>query len=384
MDEKNVVADERIEQLRVIAKTLIINYLKEMYGDKSGIDEKISIIEQELSDVKIIADNRISGSPTLASNDKKGKITLRFKDKDNISDEEISGFLETLIHEFYHTVSKSNGKGNSIFLEEGFVTYITAKTIRYAITHTPEIEGIDAELLKEQIIKQELVNGYDYASEFVRSTQLAMDLYGYDATFEYMFSNNGTKTLSEIANDILPEFGKIMERQINKSPANSRNLASEKVFFKSFFNRLDFGNLDKSDIEMNELLQQYLVKSGIALRDDRLKGFLEELRPELVAYQELLEEVRNIDSIERRKKIEEGLPQGDFKWELKESVFDTVKQMTGELRDFYDKSDSKLKCRTFGNTSFYALAICYDMIQKGAKQPTDEKTMEYLRFYDIR
>ena len=384
MEEKNVVVDERIERLRGTAKALIINYIKDMYGDREGVDSNISRIEQELSAVNIIPENRISGSPTLASNDKKGNVTLRFKDKDNISDEEINDFLETIIHEFYHTVSKSDGKENAVFLEEGFVTYITAKTIRHSVEHLPEIEGVDPEQLREQLSKQDLINGYAHASEFVRSAQLVMDLYGYDATFEYMFSDNGTKTLSEVASKISPEFGETIMRQINKSPANSRNLATEKMFFKAFFDRVELERLDKSTIEMNELLQDYLIRSGIALHDARIKEILEEVRPELVAYQELLEETKKCGPEQRRERIEEVLPNGDFQWELHESVFDTVKQMTGGLKDFYDKSDSKLKCRTFGNTSFYALAICYDMVQRGIEQPTDKETMAYLRIYDIR
>lgn len=380
MDEENVVLDERIEKLRHIAKSLIIHYIRETYGDKDGINEHLTRINEDLDSVKIIAENRISGSPTLASNDQKGKITLRFKDKDNISDDEINDFLGTLIHEFYHTVSKSRGKDNAVFLEEGFVTYVTAKTVRRSIENMTEIDGVDIEQLKELLKNQDLVNGYDYASEFVRSTQLVMDLYGYDATFEYMFSDNGTNTLAEIAGRISPEFEKMMRRQVSKTPSNSSNLVTEKLFLKSFFEQIEIDKFDKNSIEMNELLQEYLVKSGIALRDERIKGILAESRPELVAYQELVENIRGKDASRRRITIEESLPHGEFEWEVKDSVYDTVEQMTGKLKDFYDKSDSKIKCRTFGNTSFYALAMCYDMIQKGIDEPTDEKIMEYCGF----
>ena len=354
------------------------------FWGRQGIEEQLSRIEQELSSVQIVADNRISGSPTMASNDKKGKVTLRFRDKNNISDKEINNFLETIIHEFYHSVSKSNGKNNAVFLEEGYVTYITAKTIRHSIENLPEIEGVDTEQLREQLKAQNLENGYEYASEFVRTTQLVMGLYGYDSTYEYMLSDNGTETLSKIAGEISPEFEKIIRRQIGKSPANSPNLTSEKIFFKSFFDRLDFEGVDKSTIEMNNLIQQYLVKSGIAIEDERLKTIMYEVKPHLVAYQELLEDVREDDESQRRTKIEAAVPHGELLWPLKESAFETVEFFVGPLKSFYDKSDSKLKCRTFGNTSFYALAICYDMIQKGIEEPDDKKTMEYLRFYDSR
>lgn len=376
MEEENVVVDERIESVREIAKRLIMHYIGERYKDMEGVGEELARIDELISSIKIIPENIVSGAMTRATNFGNGTINLRFKDKNNISDKEIEKILETMIHEFYHSISKSK-KERYIFLEEGYVTYITAETIRYAMEHPIEIEGITGEQLNKMLEAQELENGYEDASEFVRNTQLIMELYGHDSTYEYMFRERGIESLAMIAQEISPEFEKFIRRQYTKTPSNSPNLECEQLFFKSFFDRFDYGKLSKSSLEMNELLQRHLVKTGIAIQDTRLHDMVDEFRPDLVAYQELLEEVRLLSPEERTKRIEAAVPTGEFDWKIHDNIFDTIMQMTNGLKNFYDKSDSKLKCRTFGNTSFYALAICYDMVQKGIEEPTDEHIMQY-------
>lgn len=376
MEEENVVVDERIESVREIAKRLIMHYIGERYKDMEGIGEELARIDELISGIKIIPENIVPGALTRATNFGNGTINLRFKDKNDISDKEIEKIIETMIHEFYHSVSKSK-KERYIFLEEGYVTYITAETIRYAMEHPIEIEGITQEQLQKTLKAQELENGYEDASEFVRNTQLIMELYGHDSTYEYMFRERGIESLAMIAQEISPEFEKFIRRQYTKTPSNSPNLECEQLFFKSFFDRFDYDKLSKSSLEMNELLQRHLVKSGIAIQDTRLRDMVDEFRPDLVAYQELLEEVRLLSPEERTKRIEAAVPTGEFDWKIHDNMFDTVMQMNNGLKNFYDKSDSKLKCRTFGNTSFYALAICYDMVQKGIEEPTDEHIMQY-------
>lgn len=373
--------DERIERLKGIAKNLIMNYLRERYGHKPGFDTEIARIDDLISNVQIELENIVPGTRTRATNFGNGKINLRFKDKENISDEEIEEILETMIHEFYHSVCKSE-IGNSVFLEEGYVTYITAETIRYAMERPVEIEGITEEQLHKMLEAQKLANGYDYASEFVRTTQMIMEVYGYDSMYEYMFNERGVEALAICAKEISPEFEKIIRRQHTKSPSNSPNLESEQLFFKSFFERIDYTKLSKTIIEMNEFFQEYLVKSGVAIQDARLRTIMDEFRPELIAYRELLEAVRFLSAEERTEQIKGSVPEGEFTWKIKHSIFDAVMQMADGLKKFYDTSDSKLKCRTFGSTSFYALAICYDMVQKGVEEPTDEQTMRYLRIND--
>lgn len=377
MDEENVVVDERIEELREIAKTLVLHYVGEKYKDKEGIGDELNRIDEAINAIKIVPENLVPGSPTRASNDKDGKVTLRFKDKTNITDKEIDDFLETLVHEFYHSVCKTEKGMGAVFLEEGYVTYITAESIRYAMENPPEIKGVTSEELQQKLVAQDLKNGYEYASEFVRSTQLIMELYGKDSMYEYMFNRNSVESLALVAGEISPEFEKMIRRQVNKTPSNSENLESELIFFEFFFDKLDYSNLDKTNLEMNEVLQRYLVEHGITSQDTRLRNLVNEFTPHLIAYNEISEELKGLAPEEREKRIRETLPSQEFSWDLKTNFLD-IREQAFDLRDFYDKSDSKIKSRTFGSLNFFSLAFCYDMALKGIKNPTDEQIMQYI------
>lgn len=210
-----------------ITEAVIINYIQQNYSTKDNIDEEIKRIKNIFETIDVSFENIIPGVPTRATNHGNGKITLRFDDINNISEEEMSDAIETLIHEYYHSISKRE-KGN-LFLEEGYVTYITAETVRYGIDNPIEVGNVSREELKELLQRQDLINGYPEASEMVRSMQLVMEQYGVDSKYEYIF--NGINRLKEIVQKISPELGKILEWQEIKN-ANSPTLkVEEKIFF---------------------------------------------------------------------------------------------------------------------------------------------------------
>lgn len=379
MNERNVFDDERIENLRRIAISLIKNYIGSVYGEKDGIQEELDRIENELSNVEFTKTNRVAGSPTRASNDKEGHINFNFQNIDNISDAEIDDLLETVVHEFYHSVSKNMSMSN-VFLEEGFVTYITAKTIRYSIDNTPDINGIDKEALRENLKKQDCVNGYRYASEFVRSLDIVMEMSGYDATYEYMFHKDGLQALVEVTNNFSPELSKIIKRQSMKTAANSKNLTSELSFFRSFFERMDIDKLNINNVEMNASLQSFLSLTKPFNQNEEVLDLLENLCPDLLKYQRFLTEIRYLSPDDRRNRIQECLPNDEIEWQIKEKPLEVINSITNGLKKQYERQDSKFNINRFGTTELYSVLICYNMLQKGIEQLDDGKIKEYLGY----
>lgn len=375
MNER-VFDDERIERLRRVAISLIKNYISSMYGEKDGIAEEIDRIENEFSRVEFIKRNIVAGSPTMASNDRKGHIDFYFQDVDNISDAEIDELLGTLVHEFYHSVSRSK----PAFLEEGFVTYITAKTIRYSIDNMPDIEGVDKEDLRENLKKQNLINGYKYASEFVRSLDIVMKMSGYDATYVYMFNEDGAKALAEVASNFSSELAKIIQRQSIKTATNSKNLVSELSFFRSFFKEMNVDMLNITSVEMNNSLQNFLASTKPFNQNEEVLNLLGNICPGLLKYKELLTEIRYLPSDERRKKIIEYLPTDDIEWQLKEKPFEVVKSISSDLKKQYERSDSKFNAESFGSIELFTIPICYDMLQKYGGELDESKVKEYVGY----
>lgn len=107
---------ERIQKMITIARFLIIHYVKQNYSDKDNIEQEIERINNIFDEIDISFDNKVPGAPTEGTNHGNGKITLRFRDKDNVSEDEIADKIEGIIHEIYHSISKKEKrKRNYIF-----------------------------------------------------------------------------------------------------------------------------------------------------------------------------------------------------------------------------------------------------------------------------
>jgi len=357
-----------------IAEAVIINYIQQNYSTKHNIDEEIKRIKNIFEGLDVSFEDIIPGVPTRATNYGNGKITLRFDDKNNISEEEMIEAIETLIHEYYHSISRRE-KG-TLFLEEGYVTYITAETVRYGIENPIEIGDVNREELKELLQKQDLINGYPQASEIVRSIQLVMEQYGIDSKYEYIF--NGIDRLKEIVQKISPEFGKILEWQEIKNTNSPTLKVEEKVFGKAF-EKIDFSNLSLTLVEMNKLLQGYLIQSGEIDKSKRVYDIVKEFQPESIEYQEFYSKVKDLPEEEILKRLYSELPQGGIDYEVNENISQTIRQMHNIAKN-YKKSNSPIKPNTFGAFNFYSILIAYDIIQKGINEPTQEDIMKYCNY----
>lgn len=133
--EKN---EDKIKYLKTIAENIIVHYVKNNFKDVNKLETEIERIHKIKEESTISIENYIPGSPTRANN-RDGRIKLLVKDKENISLDELNSFIETTIHEFSHSISKVNPKIVYVFLEEGFVTEMTAEAIRYFIENPIDI-----------------------------------------------------------------------------------------------------------------------------------------------------------------------------------------------------------------------------------------------------
>ena len=280
-NSKELNNDEIKQMMFSIAKSLIIHYIKQNYSKKENIEEEIERINGIFDELEIDFENKEEGSGVLGRAIKDiPRVILYFKNKEEISWEEATNYIETLVHEIYHCISKEHQKGRdkikTTFLEEGYVSYMTTKTIRYAKENIIDIPGIDKEELKIILQKQNLKNSYIHESEFVRSTQLLMEQYGIDSSYEYIFY--GQDRLIEIADQISPEFGTIMRMQ-DKKLTHVENYDFEKEFFKKEFKKIDFSNISITIVEMNKLLQQFLIDSGEINRNPNVYELVKRYAP---------------------------------------------------------------------------------------------------------
>lgn len=361
------------EKIVTIAKSLISNYISQTYSDKDNIHEELARINDIFENLDISFKTIQPGMPTRAINHGKGKVSLYFDDKDNVSEAELINSIEILIHEVYHSISDKPNLSQVVFLEEGYVTLITAETIRYAIDNPPQIDGVDPKELKLLLQSQELENGYTIPSEIVRSIQLIMEQYGFDSKYEYIF--NGIDKLKEIARSIDPELAKILELQERKT-TNSATLKFETKYFLKAFEEIDFSTLSPTLVEMNRLLQTYLVKSEEVYRNPRIYELVKKFNPALIGYQDFYLQVQDLTDEEIRNRLQSELPQEPIDYKLHEDIPQTIKQML-QIAKTYDNSSSPLKPSTFGSINFYSIMIAYDLFQKGIQEPSKDDIMKY-------
>ena len=370
--------EEKIKYLKTIADNIIIHYVKNNFKDANKLETEIERIHKIIEEAKITVENYIPGSPTNASNGVNG-IKLYVKDKENISLHELNSFIEIIIHEFSHSISKVNPKIAYTFLEEGFITEMTAESIRYFIKNPIDIGEMKKEDLVKILKEQNLKNGYIKPSEFVRSTQVIMQNYGYNAMFEYIFSENGVTKLCEIATDISPEFGDIMKKQHMKS-TGSINYVYEQNFFLKMFEEIDFSNVSETIIEMNELLQKYLTDNGLIYEDARLYDIVNKHNAEYVAYKEFYKEHSGLPQNELLSKIREELDTFNFEYQTQDNRPEDVRKMAKIINNGYEQS--AIKPNMFQTFSYFAKLISYDMYQRGIETPTDKDIEEYKYFVD--
>ena len=363
------------EKIVSIAQSLIMHYIKQNYSNKTNIEQEIDRVNSIFEGLDISVENKIPGSPTVAMNHGNGKITLRFYDKDNISEKEIIQAIETIIHEIYHSISKR--KEGNLFFEEGYVTYITAETVRYAIDNPIDIpEVVTAKELKRLLEGIDLKNGYEEPSEIVRSIQLIMQQYGIDSKYEYIF--NGIDRLKDIASRINPRLRRILDLQERKE-TNSQTLSIEKKFFAKAFAQIDYSDISPTLIEMNKLLQNHLIESGEINRNQRLHDIVSKFNPEEVAYNEFYHRVKNLPNEEIRTILHSEMLQQPIEYQIYEDIPKTIEQMTA-IAKAYNESSAPIKTSTFGGINFYSILIAYDILQKGIDTPTEDDIMKYCNY----
>ena len=370
--EKN---EDKIKYLKTIADSLITHYLKNNFPNATKLEKELDRIHTIIDEATITIKNYIPGSPTQASNGSK-EITLYVKDKENISLDELKSSICNMIHEFYHSISGRH-KFDYIFLEEGYVTEITAETIRYAIENPIDIGNINKDELVTILKELDLENAYDNPSEFVRSTQVIMQNYGYNSMFEYIFSENALTRLYEIAKDISPEYGDIIKRQDMKN-IKSINYESEKNLFLKMFDKIDFTTISETSIEMNSLLQNYLTDKGLIYENPRLYDIVNKYNPEYVAYKEFYKENSTLPQNELFSKIESELNTFDFEYHTQNNRIKDVRRMVEIINKGYEHST--IKPNMFPTLNYFAKLIAYDMYQRGMQTPTDKQVEEYINY----
>ncbi len=368
--------EDKIKYLKTMAEQIIIHFLKNNFQDKNRLKTELERIHTIIEEATINIENYIPGSPTKASNGKKG-IILYVKDKEKLSLVELNSFIETIIHEFYHSISRVNPKIEHIFLEEGYVTEITAETIRYVMENPIDIGEIKKDELVAILKEQNLENAYRNPSEFVRSTQVIMKDFGYNGMFEYMFSENGVTRICEIADSISPEFGDIMKKQDMKN-THSINYVYEQNFFNKMFEKIDFSNVSETSVEMNILLQKYLTDEGLIYKDSRLYDIVSKHNAEYVAYKEFYKQNKKLIPNELLSKIKTELDTFDFGYQTQDNRQKDVKKMIDIIINGYEQSS--IKPNMFQTNSYFAKLICYDMYQRGIQTPTEKDVEQYSNF----
>lgn len=372
-----------IKYLKILSDKLITHYLRNNFHNESQIEEEIERVHEIIEKTKISIENYIPGTPTRALNCReKGIIILYVNDKNNISQEELNNFIVIIIHEFYHSISKVIPKRNNEFLEEGYVTEITAETLRYAMNNPIEIGNKKKEELLKILKGQELKNAYQNSSEFVRSTQIIMQKFGYNAMFEYMFSENGIERLCEIAQKISPEFEKIIKKQ-NKKNTRSINYVYEKNFFIKMFKEIDFSEVSETNIEMNRLLQKYLTDEGLIYKNQRLYDIVSKYNQKYVSYNEFYKENNGLSRNKLFSKIKETIDICDFEYQTQNNRIKDAKRMIEIMNKEYVQS--AIKPSMFHPGSYLAKLISYDMYQRGLQRPTYKDIEEYSNYlvYDL-
>ena len=355
-----------------VVEMLILHYVKGKYSDRSNIEEEISRIQEICNSLDVSFENRKRGFGGIAANLGDGKIIICFYDKDNPTEDELIQVLGVLIHEVYHSISKYEKE--NIFLDEGYVTYITAETIRYAIDNPIEIPGvITKERLKKMLEKQSLINGYNQPSEIVRSIQLVMQQHGVDSTYVYMFE--GLSALEEISVRISPELERILKLQEYKPPL-SRTLNLEVKFFEKAFEQIDYLDISPTLIEMNRLLQIYLVKSGEIDRNRRVYDLINKFNHEYIAYIEFCKRGKDLSDEELVRWIHSELPQQPIEYQVHENEDKIILQID-DIKGKY--KESKLPVM-FDEWNFYIILVAYDLLQKGMENPTEEDIRKYFDY----
>jgi len=372
-NSKELNNDEIKQMMFSIAKSLIIHYIKQNYSKKENIEEEIERINGIFDELEIDFENKEEGSGVLGRAIKDiPRVILYFKNKEEISWEEATNYIETLVHEIYHCISKEHQKGRdkikTTFLEEGYVSYMTTKTIRYAKENIIDIPGIDKEELKIILQKQNLKNSYIHESEFVRSTQLLMEQYGIDSSYEYIFY--GQDRLIEIADQISPEFGTIMRMQ-DKKLTHVENYDFEKEFFKKEFKKIDFSNISITIVEMNKLLQQFLIDSGEINRNPNVYELVKRYAPKGIREKqhEIKSQGESDDKI--RIEMEKKLPQQDIKYENYKETSEVMQQIR-QILSLYQLQPSDTR-------NAYAILVAYDLVEKGIEKTNNEKIEEYCK-----
>lgn len=199
---------------------------------------------------------------------------------------------------------------------------------------------------------------------------------GIDSTYEYIF--NGVDRLIEIANGISPEFGKIISLQSRKE-TNSPNLIAEKNFFKKEFEKINYSNVSRTLVEMNELLQTYLIDSGEIKRDNRLYQIVKEFYPTRIGWEEFYSNAKDLPDHEILAKVYAVLPEEEINYQLQDNEVDAVKQMD-DIVKMYADSSSPIKATTYGGMNFYSIMVAYDMYQKGIQQATSQDVLKYCNY----
>ena len=354
---------KKIENLRSIAKKLIVYYIQNNSYNKNISNDEIERIIEIINHIPISIRENKSIFSTKGLYDGK-KIIIDVNDINKFIFEEINSVILTLIHELYHAISKNNFERQEHFLEEGYITEITAETIRYAIENSLTI------IKKEDLIKGlNTLNVFDYyrgPSELVRSIQVIMKQYGYNSMLEYIFSGKGSERLYEIAKEIEPKLADIIKKQHIKSPV-SINYVYEREFLKKLFDGVNLTDISETEIETNLLLQEYLIDKELITQNPKLCSIVKKFNSSYKLYKLFHNQNINLTRGELPMKIKKELEEFDFEYQTQYDITEVTKKMFEIINFGYEQSSVNPKM--FDTKIYFAKFIAFDLYQRGIKQP---------------
>lgn len=364
----NISENINNKKLVEIAKILTIHYFKNEHSNYPNIDAEIHRIDNLANNINFKVKEKNNFQSTNAEHSAENNLITYYidKDKDYSLLDSLYSTIPTIIHELLHEVSSEHNGYR--FIEEGMVTYLTAKIVRYAISNPIEIEGVDVIKFYEVLKKYDLTNGYTYPCEFVSNLNIIMSSYNIDAQCEYLFHRNGIQTLIKSAETISPDFAKILSNQKNKHPIFSQNFQHEYNYFFKTYTQLDFNyNFDQltdTDIQMNQILMNVLITSGQIRKYPtlmkRCPNLLEpNLREKLLYIDSDKVSIQSDD--ETMKKLKESLDSIKYDYKLYDSVPQTGKQFK-DLFSLYNKVAGKYSALTLRD--FLPIVITFDLAQK--------------------
>lgn len=385
--------EELKEELKKNSRNIIITYLKDKFGEKIS-HEEWQRIDSIFENTKVTIEEKNVGDTAdgTAYND---EIVFKVSKASDIG-----SLIETLVHEYFHKISKNKFGEKIKFVEEGYVTFATAEAVRNILSKSDvefaEIFGNDnAENLREILSDASLTNGYNVESSVIRCNDIILreNLPGnIDSIYEYLFNEKGFDRIVELSKGISSQYGKFIENLRFKQVAGFATLFdNEKEVIFEELKRCDLSKYTSEsyfEITMNDLLIEYLIDNYD--ENNSLYTTLQERFPKL---SQRFDCARVAEKVEKEKEPQRILEyfepffQAIIPYEIEEEpskLHDKFIDIDRNFCNYITYCSSSFKGSIISST-IMAIIFCYDLSIQNLSEE-DEKLQIYIKslgIYDL-